>query len=560
MKYKNRIYAKRKYKQALLVTVATMTLGVSTLGSTASAFADEKSKNTIQQKSPGTYYEDAQKNLGSLARFDTWAQDLGKTTGAGNYKTTLGMAEKLLPTIYKDINSGNFNNTARSITMLSTALIPYGAAFISPIIGILWPENGPNIKEMLQEMENKLVGIMDEKIEAKDLDDLEAAVKGLMVTLKEFENSLNGNIGGEYYSAPAADVDSLNRGRITAIQKGFNDLISAASKPKFKIAELPIYTIIATAHLNFLHTVEKQGTSPKIKYTEAALKDLLQNMKKNHKDYADYIEKTYTEGEARINSKLEDKQKIEQDLADVNRQLSEMPRKPKNHTHEEENKFIIKKDKLYAQQDSLEKKLSEYNDLMYQKSDFYSKTKGSAAFQIASTGKTVANPSWVKTEGTWVCEAGFWFYIDAKGQKKTDWFNDKTPDGKDRWYYLSTETPRLDNVRGNKYIGKGTMLTGWFHDTRKDKQMIGVNTKTTYEYWYYLSPEKNLKNSAGELFNQGQMMTKWVEIKDTKTGEPHWYYFNPEDGSMTHDKKAVQIGNLKYDFDSNGVCTTPNGY
>ncbi|HHT7068123.1 insecticidal delta-endotoxin Cry8Ea1 family protein [Bacillus cereus] len=559
MKYKNRIYAKRKYKQALLVTVVTMTLGVSTLGSTASAFADEKSKNTIQQKSPGTYYEDAQKNLGSLARFDTWAQDLGKTTGAGNYKTTLGMAEKLLPTIYKDINSGNFNNTARSITMLSTALIPYGAAFISPIIGILWPENGPNIKEMLQEMENKLVGIMDEKIEAKDLDDLEAAVKGLMVTLKEFENSLNGNIGGEYYSAPA-DVDSLNRGRITAIQKGFNDLISAASKPKFKIAELPIYTIIATAHLNFLHTVKKQGTSPKINYTEAALKDLLQNMEKNHKEYADYIEKTYKEGEARIDSKLEDKQQIEKELDKVHEQLSALGPKPKNHTHIEENKFIKKKDELYERARSLKERLSKYNELMYQKSDFYSKTKGSAAFQIASTGKTVANPSWVKTEGTWVCEAGFWFYIDAKGQKKTDWFNDKTPDGKDRWYYLSTETPRLDNVRGNKYIGKGTMLTGWFHDTRKDKQMIGVNTKTTYEYWYYLSPEKNLKNSAGELFNQGQMMTKWVEIKDTKTGEPHWYYFNPEDGSMTHDKKAVQIGNLKYDFDSNGVCTTPNGY
>lgn len=489
--------------------------------------------------------EAQQGNLGALARFDTWAQDLGKTTGAGNYKTTLGMAEKLLPTIYKDLDSGNFNNTARSITMLSTALIPYGGAFISPIIGILWPENGPNIKEMLQEMENKLVGIMDEKIEAKDLDDLEAAVKGLMVTLKEFENSLNGNIGGEYYSAPA-DVDSLNRGRITAIQKGFNDLISAASKPKFKIAELPIYTIIATAHLNFLHTVKKQGTSPKINYTEAALKDLLQNMKKNHKEYAAYIEKTYKEGEARIDSKLEDKQQIEKELDKVHEQLSALGPKPKNHTHIEENKFIKKKDELYERARSLKERLSKYNELMYQKSDFYSKTKGSAAFQIASTGKTTANPSWVKTEGSWV-HNGFWYYIDAKGQVKTGWFNDKAPDGKDRWYYLSTGTTGLDSVRGNSLLPKGTMLTGWFHDTRKNK-------------WYYLSPEKDLKNSAGELFNHGQMMTKWVEIKDTQTGEPHWYYFNPDDGSMTHDKKAVKIGNLKYDFDSNGVCTTPNGY
>ncbi|PHC35985.1 hypothetical protein COF09_30485 [Bacillus toyonensis] len=39
MKYKNRKHTKRKYKQALLATVATMSLGVSTLGSTAPVFA-----------------------------------------------------------------------------------------------------------------------------------------------------------------------------------------------------------------------------------------------------------------------------------------------------------------------------------------------------------------------------------------------------------------------------------------------------------------------------------------------------------------------------------------
>ena len=39
MKYKNRKYAKRKYKHTLLATVATMTLGINILGSTTSAFA-----------------------------------------------------------------------------------------------------------------------------------------------------------------------------------------------------------------------------------------------------------------------------------------------------------------------------------------------------------------------------------------------------------------------------------------------------------------------------------------------------------------------------------------
>ncbi|MCU4863537.1 hypothetical protein OB981_26280 [Bacillus cereus] len=47
MKYKNRKDAKRKYKQALLATVATMTIGVSTFGSTTSAFAAEEDNISV---------------------------------------------------------------------------------------------------------------------------------------------------------------------------------------------------------------------------------------------------------------------------------------------------------------------------------------------------------------------------------------------------------------------------------------------------------------------------------------------------------------------------------
>lgn len=50
MKYKDRKDAKSKYKQALLATVATMSLGVSVSGGTTSAFADEK-KTEVQPQS-----------------------------------------------------------------------------------------------------------------------------------------------------------------------------------------------------------------------------------------------------------------------------------------------------------------------------------------------------------------------------------------------------------------------------------------------------------------------------------------------------------------------------
>ncbi|MBW3491123.1 hypothetical protein [Bacillus sp. FDAARGOS_1420] len=50
MKYKDRKHAKRKYKQALLATVATMSLGVSALGGTTSAFAEEKTTGAQQEQ------------------------------------------------------------------------------------------------------------------------------------------------------------------------------------------------------------------------------------------------------------------------------------------------------------------------------------------------------------------------------------------------------------------------------------------------------------------------------------------------------------------------------
>ncbi|MGX5632640.1 hypothetical protein [Bacillus thuringiensis] len=50
MKYKDRTHAKRKYKQAILATVATMSLGVSALGGSTSAFAEEK-KTEVQPQS-----------------------------------------------------------------------------------------------------------------------------------------------------------------------------------------------------------------------------------------------------------------------------------------------------------------------------------------------------------------------------------------------------------------------------------------------------------------------------------------------------------------------------
>ncbi|MBW3492790.1 N-acetylmuramoyl-L-alanine amidase family protein [Bacillus sp. FDAARGOS_1420] len=551
MKYKDRTHAKRKCKQALLATVATMTLGVSTLGSTSSAFAEEKDtnatqqQNTAPQKDAGTYYED--KKLNPLAQFDTWTQDLGKTTGAANYKTTLGMAEKLLPTIYKDLNSGNLNNTARSFVMLSTATIPYAGAFISPILGLIWPENGPNIKQMLEDMKKELCNIMDIKIEDYDLSTLGSSNRGMMKNLQELENSLNGTIPPLNEISEYVNEDAINAARVVNIQSDFNTLIEQAKKVNpndqgtdFQLAELPLYTIIASAHLEFMQLVKQAAKSPKLNLTDAATANIIQNLPKDREDYKKHIEETYKRGEDKLTKKIKtetdkinnivssvrdsgmgangisynstsgefnDKTEVEKVIKDLQGQLDELNNnKPHgNSSYQVElNKWDVKVRNITDKLEPLEQSFSEYNKLVDQKKTYYNRTQGSEAFKMALTGK-ISNPTGVLQGGTWEQKGDKWFYIDANGLKKTDWLKDK-------------------------------------------------------EKWYYLSPDDNTKNSANETFTKGEMMKKWVEIKDTKTGEKHWYYFNPDNGSMIQDKKAVQIDGKKYDFDSNGVCTTPNGY
>ncbi|PGZ44792.1 hypothetical protein COE56_28940 [Bacillus anthracis] len=102
-------------------------------------------QNYVQQETTGVYYEKTKRI--TLADIDKFTQDLGKHSKAADYKTTLSLVEKLLPILLKDIKKGNFNNSIKSMAMFGTALIPYGGAFLSQIIGILWPDSADNTNE-----------------------------------------------------------------------------------------------------------------------------------------------------------------------------------------------------------------------------------------------------------------------------------------------------------------------------------------------------------------------------------------------------------------------------
>ncbi|PGZ56204.1 hypothetical protein COE56_00910 [Bacillus anthracis] len=411
-----------------------------------------ETQNATQQKTTGSYYDNEPK-LNPLAQIDKWTQDLSKNTGAANYKTTLGLVEKTLPTIYKDMTLGNFNNTARVLTMYGAALIPYGGVFISPIIGILWPENTTAQDSKVAKMVKDLTSLMDKKISDYDLAKLQQKTDALMIVLKKFEDSVNNKPQSEsYYDS----IQNANINYADILNTKFDELIKESQTKGYQLAELPIFTIIATAHLQFLRLIEASVQNPRIKMDPEHLSTYFPKAKKKAEDYRNYVNETFYGALEEFHRQTGGQLKSDEEIEAFQK--------------------IVNIGKITAHNEAF----------LFEASD--------------------------ASDGNWEKRSGKWYFI-----------------GKDK-------------------IAK----TGW---------ILLINI------WYYLSPADGTKNSAGVVFNKGEMMTGWVEIKDTKTGVKYWYYFSPADGftgiggnTFSEGEMvtgSVYIGNKTYNFSKNGVCQNP---
>ena len=132
-----------------------------------------------------------------------------------------------------------------------------------------------------------------------------------------------------------------------------------------------------------------------------------------------------------------------------------------------------------------------------------------------------------------------WSYFQDGEMVKDKWI--KT--GK-KWYYLDDSGLMAANrgvIDGSKayFVGKdGAMVTktGWISVKTTFKDESGPETVT---FWYYLK-------------SGGVCTTGWKKLAGK------WFYFL-DFGPMVYDC-TMEIDGLNYDFDENGVCTTPEGY
>ncbi|MGR5965283.1 insecticidal delta-endotoxin Cry8Ea1 family protein [Bacillus cereus] len=270
MKYKDRKDAKRKYKQALLATVATMTLGVSTLGSTSSAFAAEEdnisviSSHTLNNVGTQVTEESINNILPNKTLREQFKTNVIETlNNKSTAKVGVNAAFAFLKDAQKDVPS--FNNSFRSLAMASSELIPYAGMVISPLIGLLWSEEGGTTAQ-INAMRDQLLGIMDQKLDTEYVKNLTTDFQTLDGDILKLEKSLNTN--EVYYDRN--DIYATRGNWVNHIQHSFESLINRASS-NHSVASLPLYTKIATAHIMFLKYMDKNGTGPKLKYDQKKL-------------------------------------------------------------------------------------------------------------------------------------------------------------------------------------------------------------------------------------------------------------------------------------------------
>ncbi|MCU1731228.1 MULTISPECIES: insecticidal delta-endotoxin Cry8Ea1 family protein [unclassified Pseudomonas] len=432
-------------------------------------------------------------------------------------KGVVALGGNVLLEAWKDSQTGNYNNTLRTLAIGSTALIPYGGIFISPMLGLLWPENVPPQDQMMSQLVADMAVMMDDKIDEYDIDSIRQAWKALMDLQVKFENSVNKKGAGRNEKIQAANVKYAGD-----INNKYNELVSLCQKSSRKVIELPMFTTIACAHVQFLKFMERNArTHPRIKmdaeqyqiYFEADLVTL-------PPVYAAHVMKTYQEGRSQAYAKV--------------------------------TKLVEgKRTRNYDSQKALK--------LWTSYTKFYD-----TAYSVRAFWDIVDLPSFNKATTGWLQEGPYYCYL-VKGQKQTGWFKYQG-----KWYYASEEGQMVTGwfkADGKSYFAspkakdtfkEGEMVTGWLNDYYGYGTLGDEATQTNFgiytagdrrEIWYYLSP----KGYMSDKFKEGEMVTGWFQIDEK------WYFANlqPRSGSrIIFDSFRLPRGEIPVVFEGNGSLIT----
>ncbi|MED2777767.1 insecticidal delta-endotoxin Cry8Ea1 family protein, partial [Bacillus thuringiensis] len=473
MKYKDRKDAKRKYKQALLATVATMTLGVSTLGSTSSAFAAEEDNISVISShvgtSVGTQTSKEEKEISFVK--DYVIKYNSKTT----HKIVANSMADILRAAGSEsgLSSLDLNNFFRSMVLTGTDYMPFGM-YVSPLIGLIW---GENKADPLDKLKKQLEKYVITEIDNEQLNYLQGEFKALTTDLKTLENAVN-----EKDSQHADDKTKNQLGSwAVGIEQAFGRILEHTSDAKHKVTNLPLYTKVAIAHVQFLQSVQQHAD--KMNITQDSLRQLYtkQGLNTLINSYVAHIHEIYDNTKDQYMEKINQVKSFTFNPDDADNQIKDLKNRLANVTDQKNRRLDMynKKGQTVPARDEVYK---EYISEIAALTDAIPAYEFLSKLYLGSVGEPTIQ-DWA--QGKWVQQGnGKWHYVDKDGKFVTGWV-----------FY-----------QGKKYFlaAGGDMVTG----------KIDIDGKT-----YFFKPET------------GEMATGWAQDGDK------WYYFSPTDDNKNWDAK-----------------------
>lgn len=291
MKYKDQTQAKNRYKKALLVTATALTLGIGPVSTFVGTPAVYAATSYVPEVSVG--------QDGGIT--------VNSTSGGANAQSLASILGKnaLNAAINSAFTLDDFQNLTKELVTASLSLIPYGGAFMGSMVSAVWPDAGPS---QLEQFMNAVGPVIDEKISDKDLLDIKTDLKTLQAHLQQFQDFVNASSNQVPAGVQMAPGSPEETGRQLAlqVQNDFDKLISRSSKSGYEETELPVYTLAAAAHLEFLQFIMINGERhPRLQMDSATVKDLYgKAMQNNITTYQDHINKTFKSGNQKLMNQM----------------------------------------------------------------------------------------------------------------------------------------------------------------------------------------------------------------------------------------------------------------
>lgn len=439
-------------------------------------------------------------------------------------KSIASLGGNTLNQVYKDAyHSNDFSGTLRTVVLGAVALIPYGGAFISQILGAVCPNNVENNQlKYVQDQINRL----DKKIEDLSAAILKSHYDTLLKELQTFERSVNSSDTSDvYYST--GDVYENRRWHARHINQKFKELIRDCNKELLQEKELPMYTTVATAHLLFLKFMEKNGKGPKVRFDNASFnEEFAHDIQTAAKEYRIHIEYVYNQEAQRLREEMiaiaqktrnvtgiylvGNESRFDHAVEEV---LKEMQAKYnelwKNFMRDGAASVLSGQNTIM---NNLGKDISAFIDKLNAKNKYYNATWGSTIFRL------------IARIDTWIQESGKWYYYDDNMS-----LVHHTIYSGGKWYYLSPE--KSDKLE------KGQMLIGWL--SLPPSEMA------------YLMMLMAVRNEGGKYSGELARIPELVKKLKNKT----WIY-SSSNGELVYNTKRI-IDGKEYEFDKFGICLNP---